>query len=548
MAEADSYQFPGCSRSVALAPPWAGVRRGTCSGIRHRMVRKRRIQLQPGPQGSYPLAVAPSGRNRLPPDETLRERIPPRRISNGGRPEPYLAFVLRIVDVLAPAVISPRRLVGLARPVAGVTCALALTSATALAGRAHANADPSPPMSVESPLFADEFDGVAGSPPNPAYWGYDVGRWGESAGELQYYTDRTDNARLDGNGNLELIAKPEKYSGASYTSARLQTRDKESFEPPVRIESRIQMPAGVGLLTAFWTLGTDLFTNGWPKCGEIDIVEVKGDTPHVAHFHTHSAASSGLDYSVGDEWTAPTSLADGFHDYRIDWYHTRIEFYLDDVLRLTVARADMPSETWAFSKAHYLTLNTAVGNLWTGPPDRTTPWPAVMRIDWVKAWRLESTPISPPPAPKPSPVPPAALSAPVRILAMRVTPRHLHLARAPDRRRHRPAQHATRARVTVRTSRSASLIVLIEAQRPGVRRGSDCVAPSRSRRGRTCTRFVTLRGTRHVYATNGVGRFGLTPTADGHALAPGRYRLAVTALDTSGNRVGPTSAAFVVTR
>jgi beta-glucanase (GH16 family) len=275
-----------------------------------------------------------------------------------------------------------------ARRVVSVLCALALTGAAALAGPNHTGALPPPPTSTGSVLFSDDFAGPPGSPPNPAHWGYDVGRWGASAGELQYYTDRTDNARLDGNGVLEIIAKPEEYSGAEYTSARLQTREKESFRPPVRIESRIQMPAGTGLLPAFWTLGTDLFTRGWPECGEIDIVEVKGDTPSVARFHTHSAFLSGADFSVGDSWLAPTSLADGFHTYTIDWYDTRIEFYVDGALRVTVARADMPSDTWAFSKPHYLTLNTAVGNEWTGPPEATTPWPAVMRVDWVKAWAL----------------------------------------------------------------------------------------------------------------------------------------------------------------
>jgi beta-glucanase (GH16 family) len=285
----------------------------------------------------------------------------------------------------------PGRLGRLVAAIAGVLCTPALACATALASlpSVPVRADPPPPAPSLSLAFYDDFDGPAGSSPNPARWGYDVGRWGQSAGELQYYTDRTDNARLDGNGNLEIIARPEEYSGASYTSARLQTRGKESFEPPVRIESRIQMPAGMGLLAGFWTLGTDLFTNGWPQCGEIDIVEVKGDTPSAAHFHTHSALSSGLDYSAGDVWTAPTSLADGFHDYAIDWYDTKIKFYVDGVLRFTVVSADMPSETWAFGAPHYVTLNTAVGNTWTGPPDSTTPWPAVMRVDWVRAWALK---------------------------------------------------------------------------------------------------------------------------------------------------------------
>jgi beta-glucanase (GH16 family) len=269
--------------------------------------------------------------------------------------------------------VTSGRLLRLTAAVAGVMCALALGCPTALA---------SVPL-----LFSDDFYGSAGTPPNPAHWGYDVGRW-TAGGELQHYTDRPDNARLDGNGNLEIIARPEAYSGASYTSARLQTLGKASFQPPVRIEARIQVPAGVGLLTSFWTLGSDILTSGWPKCGEIDIVEVIGDAPHAAQFHTHSAGSSGGDHSVGDAWTAPVSLADGFHAYRIDWYDTEIEFYVDGALRFTVVRANMPPETWAFSAPHYLTLNTAVGNRWTGPPDGTTPWPAVMRVDWVRAWAL----------------------------------------------------------------------------------------------------------------------------------------------------------------
>jgi beta-glucanase (GH16 family) len=290
---------------------------------------------------------------------------------------------------VSPAIVA-RSHRTMARRVAGVLLAAALGAAASLPSPDDVGAVAVPDTSPPSLLFSDDFDGAAGSAPNPARWGYDIGRWGASAGELQYYTDRTENARLDGSGKLEIIAKPEEYAGARYTSARLQTRDKESFGPPVRIEARIQMPAGTGLLSAFWTLGTDIFTRGWPKCGEIDIVEVKGDTPSVARFHTHSASLFGADVGVGESWIAPASLADGFHTYRIDWYDTKLQFYVDDALRFTVARADMPAETWAFDKPHYLTLNTAVGNEWTGPPDDTTPWPAVMRVDWLKAWALGS--------------------------------------------------------------------------------------------------------------------------------------------------------------
>jgi beta-glucanase (GH16 family) len=288
--------------------------------------------------------------------------------------------------VSSATIARPRR--AMARRVAAVLLAVTLGAAAGLPSRDEARVFPVPPTFAPSLVFSEDFDGPAGSGPDPARWGYDIGRWGESAGELQYYTDRTENARLDGSGNLEIVAKPERYADAQYTSARLQTRDKQSFRPPIRIAARIQMPEGPGLLSAFWTLGTDIFTRGWPECGEIDIVEVKGDTPSVARFHTHSAWPAGVDFSLGDQWTAPTTLAAGFHTYRIDWYSSGVEFYLDGALRFTVARADMPPAAWAFSAPHYLTLNTAVGNEWTGPPDATTPWPAVMRVDWVRAWAL----------------------------------------------------------------------------------------------------------------------------------------------------------------
>jgi hypothetical protein len=147
----------------------------------------------------------------------------------------------------------------------------------------------------------------------------------------------------------------------------------------------------------------------------------------------------------------------------------------------------------------------------------------------------------------PAPDPGAAAASPIRILSVRIDPRRLRLARP----RGRPARRATRARVTVRATRTASLTIRVQAGRPGVRLGSACVAPSsggRARRGRACTRFVTVRGTRTARAPQGVGRFVLRAAAGGRPLVPGRYRLEVTALDASGNRAGPAHAGFTVSR
>jgi DNA-binding beta-propeller fold protein YncE len=183
---------------------------------------------------------------------------------------------------------------------------------------------------------------------------------------------------------------------------------------------------------------------------------------------------------------------------------------------------------------------------WTGAcaPAGTAPACTVTMAGAQSAGAVFAVP--PPPAAAPAPA--QAPAPPVRIASVAIVPRRLHRAR--PARRGRGARRATRARVTVRTTRPASLTILVQAGRPGVRRGSACVAATRSARprGRPCTRFVTLRGTRTVRAPAGVGRFVLTPTLAGRALAPGRYRLAVSALDTSGDRVGPTVAAFTVVR
>jgi DNA-binding beta-propeller fold protein YncE len=154
-------------------------------------------------------------------------------------------------------------------------------------------------------------------------------------------------------------------------------------------------------------------------------------------------------------------------------------------------------------------------------------------------------PLPPPPPPRPLPPPPA-----VTITNVRISPALLHRARRADRRRRIKARPATRARVTLRLSRPATVSATIAIARPGVRRGSQCKTPPRKRRksDRVCTRFVTLAGKRTLRFDSGTKRFTLTPTFAGHALALGRYRLLLVALDANANRVGPVSRAFKVVR
>jgi hypothetical protein len=155
---------------------------------------------------------------------------------------------------------------------------------------------------------------------------------------------------------------------------------------------------------------------------------------------------------------------------------------------------------------------------------------------------------APPPAPVVTPPPPAPPPAPVRISAVRLSTHTIRAARARDRRRHRPARRARRATVTVTLTRPAQLTAIAQQGRPGRRRGSACVAPTRAnRRARACTRFVALPRRRILPASSTTVRFTLSTGFGGaRALRPGSYRLALSALDAQGNRVGPVTASFRV--
>ena len=161
---------------------------------------------------------------------------------------------------------------------------------------------------------------------------------------------------------------------------------------------------------------------------------------------------------------------------------------------------------------------------------------------------------APPPAPPAptvtTPPPPPPPPAPVRIRSVRLSTHVIRAARKADRRRHRPARRAIRATVTVTLTRGARLTAVVQQGRPGRRRGSSCVAPTRAnRRAKPCTRFVALRRSRTLQVPGTTARFTLSTSFGGAgALAPGSYRLAVTALDAQGDRVGPVTASFRVTR
>ncbi len=245
--------------------------------------------------------------------------------------------------------------------------------------------------------WSDEFNGAANTAPDATKWAYDLGAgfdggWGNN--ERQYYTNRTQNAAHDGNGNLVIKAIQETYTGTdgvtrSYTSARLVTRGK--FEPTYgRIEARIKLPFGQGIWPAFWMLGTDVDKPGvgWPKCGEIDIMEHIGREPFVAYGTLHGpgyAGGSGLSSSY--QLPNGQRFADDFHVFAVEWSPRLIQFFVDGIFYKARTPADMPpGASWVFDHSFYLLLNLAVGGNWPGFPDVTTVFPQVMLVDYVRVY------------------------------------------------------------------------------------------------------------------------------------------------------------------
>ena len=261
------------------------------------------------------------------------------------------------------------------------TTALGAT-ATGPDGSAQAVTGAAAPTAAPVLLAADEFDGPAGSAPNPGIWRYDLGAGGWGNAELQTYTDSRRNAALDGAGNLVITAHRE--ADGSYSSARLKSESTYTAQYG-RIEARIRIPRGQGIWPAFWMLGADIGQVGWPACGEIDVMENVGYEPGIVHGTVHGPGYSGAQ-GISAAYTNPSgaAFADDFHVYGVDWRPGSITWTVDGVAYRTVTRADVGSAPWVFDKPFFVILNVAVGGNWPGSPDASTRFPQQMTIDWLR--------------------------------------------------------------------------------------------------------------------------------------------------------------------
>jgi beta-glucanase (GH16 family) len=241
-------------------------------------------------------------------------------------------------------------------------------------------------------VWSDEFDGDSIDSMN---WTYDIGTgsngWGNR--ELQYYTERAENARIE-DGSLVIEARQEAFEGSAYTSARLKTEGLQSFRYG-RIEASIRLPEGVGIWPAFWMLGDNFSEVGWPYSGEIDIVELVGGPEEpdsgrgdrVVHGTVHwFDEDQSLKQSSGHAFASSDgAFSEGFHEFAIEWEPEYIHWFVDGERYHSVAISE--DSMVEFQRSFFLLLNIAVGGNWPGSPDESTTFPQRMTIDYIRYYQ-----------------------------------------------------------------------------------------------------------------------------------------------------------------
>lgn len=241
--------------------------------------------------------------------------------------------------------------------------------------------------------WSDEFTGPNGSPPDASRWTLETGGNGWGNDELEYYTARRQNVRIE-NGNLVVEAAKEAFTGADgvsrqYTSGRLMTQGHFSQQYG-RFEARIKIPSGRGVWPAFWLLGGNFSTKGWPDCGEIDIMEADGAAPSRVLGTIHGPGYFGRK-GISTTYDLPgKSFSDEFHVFAVDWEPRVLRFYVDDHLYATRRPEDLPHGAgWVFEHPFFVILDLAIGGNLPGSPDDSTVFPQRMLVDYVRVYSRE---------------------------------------------------------------------------------------------------------------------------------------------------------------
>ena len=250
-------------------------------------------------------------------------------------------------------------------------------------------------------VWSDEFDYTG--PPNESKWNYEQGFVRNR--ELQYYTrDRKENARVE-NGHLVIEARKEDWPNpgyrpdsssrrwqrsrekADYTSASLITKNKASWTYG-RIEVKAKLPTGKGVWPAIWMLGTNMREVGWPKCGEIDIMEYVGYDPNTVCANVHMAKYNHTKGTGKGSKIKADKPYVSFHTYAVEWTPERMDFFFDEHKYFTFKNEHGGVDVWPFDQPHYLILNLAIGGAWGGQKGLDESiFPQQFLIDYVRVYQ-----------------------------------------------------------------------------------------------------------------------------------------------------------------
>ncbi|OGX84571.1 hypothetical protein BEN47_16010 [Hymenobacter lapidarius] len=233
-------------------------------------------------------------------------------------------------------------------------------------------------------VWSDEFNG---SSLDQTKWGYDLGGNGWGNNELQNYTNSNDNSFVNG-GNLTIQARRQQSGSNAYTSARLLTKGKQTFVYG-RIDTRAKIPKGKGVWPAIWMLGADIDQNNWPKCGEIDIMELRGSRPKELLPTMHFADGAGARRLKGTTNTVAVDLSEDYHIYSVVRSKDQIRMFLDGQLYYTFGTADTAGASYPFNNPFFMILNVAVGGDFDGNPDASTVFPQQMQVDYVRYYQYK---------------------------------------------------------------------------------------------------------------------------------------------------------------
>ena len=280
-----------------------------------------------------------------------------------------------------------------------------VAACVALSFMVNPAADAAPKKSLKL-LWSDEFNGKKGTAPSAKNWSREIGGGGWGNSERQYYTDKALNASMDGAGRLVITSRRisneyseqvgndpgtedilNRCSECQFTSARMKSARNVSFQYG-RIEARMKLPQGIGTWPAFWMLGGDLLDGvPWPECGEIDIMEFRGDLSDQSTSAIHGPTTppgSGL----GTRYLSFAPLSDGYHTYAIEWKKNSIDFIVDGRINGTVSSQDTGARGWVFNQEFFIILNLAMGGTYAG--EYIDPYlnQAQLNIDYIRFYSV----------------------------------------------------------------------------------------------------------------------------------------------------------------